>query len=271
MDHGLAIVDCVKQSGNSSNFIGAQNKFIYIDLATGNVKKTVMNEMYVPFTWISKRSFRRYHDPHTGYEYIIRAYLSNGVDAAHRNNTYLEFFSASDIEDLQVMRIVDRSFLSLPELFMTDFKIYLGDIFLLDYLRGLYRLDITHGQHIVITGRYEAEFMTRFSVYSDDLDEQVLYALANNHAVYEVNMDRPSTPVLLYKYSLMQHSQVHNLIIDEKYLVVQASANATNDDNTTTMLNYTWIFTKGSRTYQNAYKVIDHNSADVLIDMNRYL
>jgi hypothetical protein len=183
----------------------------------------------------------------------------------------LEFFSAYDIEDLQLLRVIDRSYLGLKELALTDFKIYLGDIFVLDYFRGIYRLDITRGQHIVITGHYEGEFFTRFSVYSDDLDEQVLIALANQHAVYEINMDRPSTPLLVAKYSLMQHSQVHNIIIDEKYLVVQASANASNGDNTTTLLNYTWIFTKGSRTYLNAFKVINHNSTDVLIDMNRYL
>lgn len=84
-------------------------------------------------------------------------------------------------------------------------------------------------------------------------------------------MDNPNTPILLYKYSLMQESRVHNIIIDEKYLVVQASANSTNNDSTWQVLNYTWIFTKGSRTYQNAYKVINHDSNDVLIDMNRYM
>lgn len=160
--------------------------------------------------------------------------------------------------------------MGLPELAITDFKIYLGDMFLLDYFRGVYRLDITRGQHVVITGRYEGEFFTRMSVYSDDLDEQVLLALSNEHSVYEINMDRPTQPVLLYKYSLMQHSRVHNIMVDEKYLVVQASANATDDKNATTALNYTWIFTKGSRTYMNAYKIINHNSSDVFLDMNRY-
>jgi hypothetical protein len=270
LDHGLAIVDCAEQSRNSSNFLGVKNKFIYLDLVTGGVRKEVYNELYESFSWVSRRKFSRYHDPHTGYEYIIRAHFVSGVDLAHAGNTYLEFFSAYDIEDLQVMRVVDRVYLGIKELAITDFKIYLGDIFLLDYFRGIFRLDITHGQHIVITGRYEGEFFTRFSVYSDDLDEQVLLALANQHAVYEVNMDRPSTPILVAKYSLMQHSMVHNIIIDEKYLVVQASANASTGENTTTMLNYTWVFSKNSRTYLNAFKVIDHNSTDVLIDMNRY-
>jgi hypothetical protein len=48
--------------------------------------------------------------------------------------------------------------------------VYLGDIFLLDYLNGLFRLDITSGQHITVTGHYQEVGFTRFSVYSDDLD-----------------------------------------------------------------------------------------------------
>jgi hypothetical protein len=31
----------------------------------------------------------------------------------------------------------------------------MGDIFLLDYFRGIFRLDILKSQHIEITGRYE--------------------------------------------------------------------------------------------------------------------
>jgi hypothetical protein len=112
------------------------------------------------------------------------------------------------------MRVIDRSYMGLKELALTDFKIYLGDIFILDYFRGIYRLDITRGQHIVITGHYEGESFTRFAIYPNDLDEQVLIAVANQHAVYEINMDRPSTPLLVAKYSLMQHSHVQNIIID---------------------------------------------------------
>ena len=126
--------------------------------------------MFVPFSRISRRKFSRYHDPHTGYEYVIRVYFADGVDRAHAGNTYIEYFSAYDVEDLQVMRVVDRSYLSLNELAIMDFKTYLGDMFVLDYFRGAYRLDITHGQHVVITGHYEGEFFRKMSVYSDDLD-----------------------------------------------------------------------------------------------------
>jgi hypothetical protein len=41
MDHGLAIVDCTDQSQNSSNNTGIRNRFIYVDLVTGGIRKTV--------------------------------------------------------------------------------------------------------------------------------------------------------------------------------------------------------------------------------------
>jgi hypothetical protein len=67
MDHGLAIVDCAEQSKNSSNFVSIQNKFIYVDIVAGVVKKEVHNEMYESFSWITRRKFARYHDPSSGY------------------------------------------------------------------------------------------------------------------------------------------------------------------------------------------------------------
>jgi hypothetical protein len=140
--------------------------------------------MYSDFKNITKRKLTRMHDPATGYEYVLRAYLAGGVDADNVGNTYLEVFSAYDPMDLQIMKVVDRSYLGLNLLAITDFKVYLGDIFVLDYLSGLFRLDITKGQHVTITGRYLGDGFLRFSVYSDDLDEQVLVALANSHAVY---------------------------------------------------------------------------------------
>lgn len=34
------------------------------------------------------------------------------------------------------------------------------------------------------------------------------------------------------------------------------------------MLNYTWVFSRGSRTYTNAYKVFGHPTEDVLVEMD---
>ena len=82
----------------------------------------------------------------------------------------MEVFSARNPTDLQLIRVVDRSFLHLKSLTIMDLKIYLGDIFFLDVLYGLYRLDIQKNQDIAITARYDKEGFFKFGVYSDDLE-----------------------------------------------------------------------------------------------------
>lgn len=168
-DHGVAIVDCISIGSSDPGFVGLRNKFIYIDLASRQPVRTVENEMYVAFANITARRMTRFTDPRTGYSYMLRTYLAGGVDSRNAGNTYMELFEASDPNDLQVIRVVDRSYLGLPSLSISDFKVYLGDIFLLDYGSGLYRIDITAGQHLTIFGFLRAEEFRRFSAYSDDL------------------------------------------------------------------------------------------------------
>ena len=61
---------------------------------------------------------------------------------------------------------------------------------------------------------------------------------------------------------------VRDIKVNDKYVIVQAKANVTNNNNTSYEVDYTWIFTKGSRTYMNAYQVIQHNSSKVDIDLD---
>lgn len=174
---------------------------------------------------------------------------------SHDNNSYVELFHASDIKNPEILRVFDRSQLSLKQLNIADIHIYLGDIFILDYYTGLYRLDILRGQMIEVTGHYPAEHYNKFSLYSDDLDAQLLIALSNDHAIYEIKLDSISEPYLVHKYTIPSHSRVHQISIDSQFLIVQASANVSSGDKYI-ISNYTYIFTKGSRTYMNAYKVI---------------
>jgi hypothetical protein len=115
---------------------------------------------------------------------------------------------------------------------IVDFKIYLGDIFFLDYWSGLYRLDILRSNHIVITGRYLKEGFYRFAVYSDDLQVGVLIALANAHAVYEIDWSDVTNPVLVNKYSIMEHSYIRDIIINDMFMVIQSTVNGTNETHT---------------------------------------
>ena len=133
-----------------------------------------------------------------------------------------------------------------------DVEIYLDDIFLLDYDTGLYRLDILESQRVAITGRYTDYGFEKFGVYSDDLQDELIIALANKHSIYEIDWHAINRPVLINKYSIMENSTVKQIFLNDRYLIVQASA-----------MDNTWIFTKGSRTYLNAYHVIHHNSSIV--------
>lgn len=58
-------------------------------------------------------------------------------------------------------------------------------------------------------------------------------------------------------------------MINQDFVIVQSSANATNDTNPNFEIDYTWIFSKGARTYTNAYQIINHNSSHVFIDFNK--
>ena len=95
-------------------------------------------------------------------------------------------------------------------------------------------------------------------------------ALANSHAVYEINWADFSEPYLINKYSLMEFSHIRELYMNDEYLIVQSAANATNSTHDNYEIDYTWIFTKGSRSYTNAYHVINHNSSRVELDLNNY-
>jgi len=66
-----------------------------------------------------------------------------------------------------------------------DFKIYLGDMYILDYHKGVISFDITPSQAIIIKGRYQTDSgYQRMAIYSNNLDNEVLLALANQHGIY---------------------------------------------------------------------------------------
>lgn len=86
LDYGLAIVDCAKKQKESVLY---DNYFVYIDLTTHNVTKTVKNPVYVKYSSITKRKLMKYKDAETGYEYLLRVYPADGVNQEQRGNTYM--------------------------------------------------------------------------------------------------------------------------------------------------------------------------------------
>jgi hypothetical protein len=74
-----------------------------------------------------------------------------------------------------------------------------------------------------------------------------------------------SKPTLINKYSLMENSRIKQIFLNDQYLIVQSAADAFNATHPKFEIDYTWVFSKGSRTYLNAYHVINHNSSIVEI------
>jgi hypothetical protein len=73
------------------------------------------------------------------------------------------------MSDLQLLSVIGRTELHIEKLSISDVKLYLDDIFVLDYETGLIRLDILKSQRVQITGKYSDFGFKKFSVYSDDL------------------------------------------------------------------------------------------------------
>lgn len=67
----------------------------------------------------------------------------------------------------------------------------------------------------------------------------------------------------------MESSRIKQIFLNDRYLIVQSAADAYNSTNPKFEIDYTWIFSKGSRTYLNAYHVINHNSSIVEVEFDR--
>ena len=77
-------------------------------------------------------------------------------------------------------------------------------MYILDYHTGVTSFDITPSQNIIIKGRYRTDGgYQRMGIYTNNLDNEVLLALANQHGIYEVDWSNQLRPVIIAKYSIM--------------------------------------------------------------------
>ena len=91
LEHGLAIVDCAKTGGKV--FSSYTNYFYIVDLTDHTIKKKIQNEIFASFSEITRRKLLKFHHVEAGgFTYLLRSYFSDGVDAEHSDNTYMEIF-----------------------------------------------------------------------------------------------------------------------------------------------------------------------------------
>lgn len=167
------------------------------------------------------------------------------------------------------IRVMDRSFLYQSKLSIMDFEVYLGDIYILDYHSGVIKFDISTSQTIIIVGRYRTDSgFRKMGVYSNNMDNECILVLAHDHAIYEIDWSNQIKPEIITKYSVPENAWIHDLWANEQYVVTQLTANLT-DSNKSVAYQSTYVFTRGSRTYLNAYAAIPHPNYHAFVDMNR--
>lgn len=175
---------------------------------------TVENDMYVGFTTITRRRMVLHRE--NDFSYLVRAYFSNHVDLHHAANTYIDIMTITNPLKPRTLKVLDRSFLHQDGLAITDFKIYNGYIYMLDFLSGVTVFDFTAAQHITVDGRYRTDSgYISMGIYSGTLDSEIIFALANEHAIYEVDFSNHLQPKTIAKYNLMQQSRVHTVMVNE--------------------------------------------------------
>jgi hypothetical protein len=265
-NENIILVDCVQNS--SSLGIGLVNYFYYVNASSKQTIGKVKNDMYVGFTKITYRKIGLLTE--NGYHYLIRAYFASHVDEVHRRNTYVELMSVNNPMKPWTIRVMDRSFLHQDSLAITDFEVYLGDIYILDYHSGVIKFDISNQQTIVIVGRYRTDSgYTKMGVYSNNLDNEFLLVLAHNHTVMEIDWTNQIKPQILTKYSIPDNSTLHDLWVNEQFVVLQATADLTGDKGVITTYQSTYVMGRNTRTYLNAYIAIPHTTPAAFVDLNR--
>lgn len=153
--------------------------------------------------------------------------------------------------DPQLIDVLDHTFFNLNSLSIADFQIHMNLIYILIYNKGLYELRVTPDQYVQLRSKFEMQMdMNRFSVDQLGFNDDLNIVMTNGHSVYQFDWDVTTPPVLTHKYTLAPNSQVEQIFVDYNYVIVVADVVFGED-----LVRRTWVFTKFSNSYLNAYNV----------------
>lgn len=110
--------------------------------------------MFVSFKTIAHRKLDIYTNQLSSHTFLLRTYLAEGMADPMMDNTYTEIFMIDNPDDPWIVAIIDRSFLKVPKLRIMDTKIYLGKVYILDYLKGVHQVSITSSEDLEYAGIY---------------------------------------------------------------------------------------------------------------------
>lgn len=96
--------------------------------------------MFVPFSSIARRRVEIYKNDRSKHNFLLRTYFADGMSEQFRENTYTEIFMIDNPDEPWTVGIIDRSFLGVSRLRIMDVKVYLGKIYILDFLKGVFQV-----------------------------------------------------------------------------------------------------------------------------------
>ena len=85
----------------------------------------------------------------------------------------------------------------------------------------------------------------------------------------EIDWSNQIKPVIVTKYSIPDNSDIYDLWVNEQFVIVQLVANLTDSVGATKQYQSTYVMSRGSRTYLNAYISIPHHDKASFVDLNR--
>ena len=76
--------------------------------------------------------------------------MSSDVDAEHSDQTYVEIFLMDQHPmQVQILDVIDHTFLNIESLAIMDYQIHFNSIYLLVKNRGIYQLAFSPGQRVI--------------------------------------------------------------------------------------------------------------------------
>jgi hypothetical protein len=114
---------------------------LFVNLDTGvKVLGGKTTDTFVNYNFLSQRFIEVIEDPMNRVLYILRIIPRDGVDKAHQNNTYIEYFLIRDSMDPQIIEVVDYTFIGEKTLSIVDYQVAFGQLYLLAYNKGLFEI-----------------------------------------------------------------------------------------------------------------------------------
>lgn len=104
-------------------------------------------------------------------------------------------------------------------------KIYQNSIYLLDYHSGLIQLGITEANKFTVGGIYRiGTGFYNLGINLDKLGSKVLLAFADRNKIIQVDWSNRLKPQILNKYTIPENSDISELWLNERNIVVQLTA-----------------------------------------------